>query len=175
MTKALWGCIPRLPRLPRVPEARHSPVIFPYLNEVHTMDQGEVIQHLVNDDILSGLRPEDFTCLEGNCRERVFEDGALIVEEGTTAGSVYVIVEGEAARDGAGEAVATAVEGDVQGSLIGLTALSGIDRWGGSLRARGRVRAIEIPLEDMKQMLQDNPGASYVLMKRVATKLHKRL
>ena len=139
------------------------------------MDQSEVIQFLYKTDIFSGLRPEDFNCLEGSCHERVFEDGALVVEEGRPATFVYVIVDGEVTREGPGPPSDAPTPHPDQGSLVGLTALSGFARWSASLRAKGRVRAIEIPLSELKQMLQRDPGAGFVVMKRVAAKLPTRV
>ena len=93
------------------------------------MDQNEVIQFLYKTDIFSGLRPEDFRCLQGPCHERVFEDGALVVEEGRPATFVYVIVDGEVTREGPGPPSDAPTPHPDQGSLVGLTALSGFARW----------------------------------------------
>jgi len=139
------------------------------------MDELQVVRYLNESEVFSGLSPEDLEPLHGQCRETLFDDGAVIVEQGAPAESVYVLVEGSVSRLEPPEGTSTELGHIEQGSLVGLTALSGFDTWRATLRAEGTVRAIKIPLASLKQMLHDNPAASYVVMKRVAAKIPMRV
>ncbi len=139
------------------------------------MTKDEFIKTLRNNEIFSGLGIGELEVLWPVAREQVFHDGEMITRAGEPADHVYAIVDGtfESTDERMVRRLGSTRGGP--GIFLGVTPLAGAQTWTVSTRARGQVQAMVFPLAELKKMLHSDAGAGYIIMRRVAQNLLKRL
>ncbi|MGZ4315722.1 MAG: cyclic nucleotide-binding domain-containing protein [Gaiellaceae bacterium] len=102
--------------------------------------------------------------LAGRFRERSFQPGTSVVQEGTMSGvGFFVIAEGEAVVSVRGKDVSTLTAGDHFGEL----ALVSESERKATVTARTQLRCLEIPFWDFREFALQNPDVTWKLLQHV--------
>lgn len=139
------------------------------------LTKDEFIKALKNNEIFSGLGNGELEALWPVAHEQVFQDGEIITRAGESADHVYAIVDGmfESTDERMVRRLGSTKGGP--GIFLGVTPLAGAQTWTVSTRAQGQVQAIAFPMAELKKMMHNNAGTGYIIMRRVAQNLLKRL
>ena len=126
--------------------------------------------------LLAGLPGDAVTNVAGCARNVAFEPGDLLLAEGDTADTLYLVRRGHVAIEvhspGRGPIV---IETVGPGAVVGWSWLVPPYRWHFDARAVEAVGAIAVDGACLRQKAETDSDLGYVLMKRVATLLLDRL
>ncbi|MFL5961846.1 MAG: cyclic nucleotide-binding domain-containing protein [Gaiellaceae bacterium] len=114
--------------------------------------------------LFAELNGRQLTKLAAQFRERIFEPGTSVVQEGTMSGvGFFVIADGEAAVSVRGKDVATLSAGDHFGEVA---LVSEAERTA-TVTARTQLRCLEIPFWDFREFALQNPDVTWKLLQHV--------
>jgi voltage-gated potassium channel len=125
-------------------------------------------ESLAQVPLFSDLSSRQLKKLASQFRERSFEPGTTVVQEGTMSGvGFFVITEGEAAVTVGGGEVATLTPGSHFGELA---LVSEAERTA-TVTARTGLRCLEIPFWDFRDFAHENPDVTWKLLQHVVALL----
>ena len=123
-----------------------------------------VADNLKRVPLFAGLNSRQLKKLAGQFRERSFQPGTPVVQEGTMSGvGFFVIAEGEAVVSVSGNDVSTLSAGDHFGEL----ALVSEAERRATVTARTQLRCLEIPFWDFREFALQNPDVTWKLLQHV--------
>lgn len=126
------------------------------------------IESLRQVPLFAGLNGRQLKKLSSQFRERTFQAGTAVVQEGTMSGvGFFVIAEGEAVVTAGGKDVATLTPG----SHFGEVALVSQAERTATVTARTELRCLEIPFWDFRDFAHANPDVTWKLLEHVVTLL----
>ena len=114
--------------------------------------------------LFADLKDRQLKKLGAKFRERTFEPGTSVVQEGTMSGvGFFVITEGEAVVSVSGKDVATLSAGDYFGEV----ALVIEAERTATVTATTQLRCLEIPVWDFREFALQNPDVTWKLLQHV--------
>ena len=121
-------------------------------------------ENLKRVPLFSDLDGRQLKKLAGQFRERTFQPGTSIVQEGMMSGvGFFVITEGEASVQVDGNEAATLSSGDHFGEI----ALGSEVERTATVTARTELRCLEIPFWDFREFALKNPDVTWKLLQHV--------
>ena len=122
------------------------------------------VDNLKRVPLFAELNGRQLKKLAGQFRERSFQPGTSVVQEGTMSGvGFFVIAEGEAVVSVSGNDVSTLSAGDHFGEL----ALVSEAERRATVTARTQLRCLEIPFWDFREFALQNPDVTWKLLQHV--------
>ena len=123
-----------------------------------------VADNLKQVPLFAELNGRQLKKLASQFRERSFQPGTSVVQEGTMSGvGFFVIAEGEAVVSVHGKDVSTLSVGDHFGEV----ALVGEAERTATVTARTQLRCLEIPFWDFREFALQNPDVTWKLLQHV--------
>ena len=114
--------------------------------------------------LFADLSDRQLKKLAGQFRERTFQPGTAVVQEGTMSGvGFFVITEGDADVRVNGNDVASLSAGDHFGEVA---LVSEVER-SATVTARTELRCLEIPFWDFREFALQNPDVTWKLLQHV--------
>ena len=117
--------------------------------------------------IFAGLDERELERLAERFQERSFPEGRLVVEEGTTGASFFVIAEGDAAVSVSGEMKATLGPGDYFGEM----AIVDDGVRSASVTAATDLRSYYLTPWDFRPFVEEHPQVAWKLLQNLARRL----
>ncbi len=135
---------------------------------------------LANSELFKGLTEEELERVASVSRVEIYEGGAILFTEGSTAEDLYIIELGKVAMDmslsgSPGMGKQATVETMTKGGGCGWSALSGTPVYTLTARAIEPVRVIAIDGTRLYNLLKEDPYLGYRIMSRMATAISARL
>jgi CRP-like cAMP-binding protein len=131
------------------------------------MGSPDLAAHLERVPLFSRTSHLERAAVARHADEVSFDDGAVLVEEGTPGDAFYVVLEGSARVDREGEQVATLGEGDWFGELA---LLDGAPR-SATVTAQGPVTVAVLPTAMFRMALREFPDLTEQLLAGMAAQL----
>jgi CRP/FNR family transcriptional regulator, cyclic AMP receptor protein len=119
--------------------------------------------------LLSGVSDKDLKKLAGNLRERTYDDGQVVVEEGSGGIGFFFILEGNADVTIRGEKRGALKAGDHFGELGLLDDAAGRSA---TVTANGSLRTAALTSWQFKPFLAEHPEMAWELMRTMARRLN---
>ncbi len=136
----------------------------------------ELAELVAGHPLLAGLPGDAVSTVAGCARNMAFSPGALLLAEGDSADTLYLVRRGGVAIEvhspGKGQIV---IETVGPGAVVGWSWLVPPYRWHFDARAVDSVGAIAVDGACLRQKAEADPALGYALMKRVAAILLERL
>jgi CRP/FNR family cyclic AMP-dependent transcriptional regulator len=126
-------------------------------------------------EFLSDEEREEFASAS---RLVTFEPGEELIRESSEPNSMYVLTAGEVEvvkRVPGGERLLAEIDATQERTVVGERGLLCASGASATVRARGRVEAIEVPRETFRTMISSGNPAAYKLSYRIARTLARRL
>lgn len=117
--------------------------------------------------LFADLPPQDLEPIAEVAEEHVFVDGDLIAVEGESGDTTYVVVDGEVDVAAGGRTLAVRGAGDVIGEMAVISTRPRV----ASLRAKSRVRVLEIHRPAFEAILRERPETALALMRVLCERL----
>jgi CRP-like cAMP-binding protein len=122
------------------------------------------VDNLKQVPLFAELNGRQLKKLAAQFRERSFEPGTSVVQEGTMSGvGFFVIADGEAVVSVRGKDVSTLSAGDHFGEIA---LVSEAERTA-TVTARTQLRCLEIPFWDFREFALQNPDVTWNLLQHV--------
>ncbi len=120
--------------------------------------------------LLSGVSDKDLKRLAGNLRERTYDDGEVVVEEGSGGIGFFFILEGNADVTIRGEKRGAMKSGDHFGELGLLDDTAGRSA---TVVANGTLRTAALTSWQFKPFLAEHPEMAWELMRTMARRINQ--
>lgn len=135
---------------------------------------------LSSSELFKGLTDEELDRVASVSRVEIYEGGAILFTEGSTAEDLYIIELGKVAMDmslsgSPGMGKQASVETMTKGGGCGWSALAGTPVYTLTARAIEPVRVIAIDGGHLYNLLKEDPYLGYRIMSRMATAISARL
>ena len=131
-----------------------------------------------HDRLLSGLAEDEVSAFGRLCRKTSYPADAVLFEEGSDAGTLYLLLDGTIdlrfALPG-GARTGTTVTVDEPGEAIGWSALVAPHVYRASGYCRTAVTVLEVERFGLVPQFEANPHMGYVLMRNIAQLVGTRL
>jgi CRP-like cAMP-binding protein len=128
------------------------------------MDVAESLGQLA---LFADLTPAQVEAIAHSHEEDVFAEGQRVLRRGLSGGNFYVILEGEAVVEVAGEELARLRRGDFFGEISALTG----DTPSADVVAATVLRCLVIPAAALERLLLERPAFMLRLLRMVARRL----
>ena len=135
---------------------------------------------LSSSELFKGLTDDELDRVASVSRVEIYEGGAILFTEGSTAEDLYIIELGKVAMDmslsgSPGMGKQASVETMTKGQGCGWSALAGTPVYTLTARAIEPVRVIAIDGGHLYNLLKEDPYLGYRIMSRMATAISARL
>ena len=135
---------------------------------------------LSNSELFKGLTDDELDRVASVSRVEIYEGGAILFTEGSTAEDLYILELGKVAMDmslsgSPGMGKQASVETMTKGQGCGWSALAGTPVYTLTARAIEPVRVIAIDGGHLYNLLKEDPYLGYRIMSRMATAISARL
>jgi CRP-like cAMP-binding protein len=118
--------------------------------------------------LLAGVKDKDLKKLAASLRERTYDDGEIVVEEGSGGIGFFFILDGTADVSIRGEKRGTMKAGDHFGELGLLDDTAGRSA---TVTANGELRTAALTSWQFKPFLADHPDMAWELMRSMARRI----
>ena len=125
------------------------------------------VETLAQVPLFAGLGKKELARLAKQMREREFDEGDTVVEEGTTGAGFFVIAEGNATASIAGEVKGTLGPGDYFGEV----ALIDEGRRSASVTAVTDLRCYGLTPWEFRPFVESHPDVAWALLQTLARRL----
>jgi CRP/FNR family cyclic AMP-dependent transcriptional regulator len=143
------------------------------------MEQGmDLISDIRTSDLFAGLDDALLERIAALCQERAYEAGAVIVSEGDPADKIYIVQEGiVTVRIQPAASVKSIVVEPIEktNGVFGWSALTEPFVYTASAVCATDARVIGIDGKKLMALLEENPLAGFIVMKKLAVIISSRL
>ena len=132
---------------------------------------------LEESPLFVGLEEREIERLIELAEVREFEEGEVVVVEGSAGDSLFLLQSGElevSASGPSGEEISLATL-DERGAFFGEIALVDPGPRSATVKAKSKATLLEIGLEAMETFFEEFPGARVVILRNIARVLARRL
>lgn len=136
-----------------------------------TLTTMERILFLRRVPLFEDLPPDELKQVASIAQERLFEDGELLVKQGTTGEEMFIIVSGEVTVLLETEEGVQEIARRGSGEYVGEMAIISQEPRMATLQAEGDVRALCLDQERFEQILRHRPEASLAVIRTLIARL----
>lgn len=129
----------------------------------------DAAERLASIDLFDGFTPAELNRVADLVEEIEAEKGAILVEQGKPGTEAYIVAEGEAAFEVAGERKGTIGPGEPIGEMALIDNRPRV----GTVRALTPMKLLALDASGFRQLLDEMPKANRAIMSKLTERLRK--